>query len=251
MPITGRPTCATRCGSARPSPPPAPNTTPPSSRSAPTRCSPTPSPTPWSATHHHSIGTLQRDTDDTVTFHTNLNATHTTHPPTDRTPARAAPMPAHHPLAAHPPLDGHHRSRRPRPAAREAAELNAESSVGDSGRRFRSTGSTSPPGPCVHCPPAHAGGSWLVLANADLGAEIGRILGGNSSRHDPGRPPCSRTRSAELEMRSAASTTCCTHQSRRLTRFDVVSRPTACSTRREGLSRHWSASCVAAEVVHR
>ena len=32
---------------ARPSPPP-PNTTPPSSKSAPTPCSPTPSPTPWS-----------------------------------------------------------------------------------------------------------------------------------------------------------------------------------------------------------
>jgi phthiocerol/phenolphthiocerol synthesis type-I polyketide synthase A len=31
--------------------------------------------------HHHSVGTLQRDTDDTVTFHTNLNTTHTTHPP--------------------------------------------------------------------------------------------------------------------------------------------------------------------------
>jgi phthiocerol/phenolphthiocerol synthesis type-I polyketide synthase A len=31
--------------------------------------------------HHHSIGTLQRDADDTLTFHTNLNAAHTTHPP--------------------------------------------------------------------------------------------------------------------------------------------------------------------------
>ena len=31
--------------------------------------------------HHHSIGTLSRDTDDTITFHANLNATHTTHPP--------------------------------------------------------------------------------------------------------------------------------------------------------------------------
>ena len=31
--------------------------------------------------HHHSIGTLQRDADDTVTFHTNLNAAHTKYPP--------------------------------------------------------------------------------------------------------------------------------------------------------------------------
>ncbi|MFZ3344137.1 MAG: beta-ketoacyl synthase N-terminal-like domain-containing protein [Mycobacterium sp.] len=37
--------------------------------------------------HHHSIGTLARDTHDTLTFHTNLNATHTTQPPnTDHPP---------------------------------------------------------------------------------------------------------------------------------------------------------------------
>lgn len=31
--------------------------------------------------HHHAIGTLDRDTPDTLTFHTNLNSTHTVHPP--------------------------------------------------------------------------------------------------------------------------------------------------------------------------
>ncbi|MGE5695634.1 MAG: type I polyketide synthase [Candidatus Sericytochromatia bacterium] len=31
--------------------------------------------------HHHSIGTLQRDSQETLTFHTNLNAAHTVHPP--------------------------------------------------------------------------------------------------------------------------------------------------------------------------
>jgi phthiocerol/phenolphthiocerol synthesis type-I polyketide synthase C len=37
--------------------------------------------------HHHAIPTLVRDTDDTVTFHTNLNAVHTTSPPpTDHPP---------------------------------------------------------------------------------------------------------------------------------------------------------------------
>jgi phthiocerol/phenolphthiocerol synthesis type-I polyketide synthase A len=37
--------------------------------------------------HHHSIGTLQRDTHDTLIFHTNLNRTHTTRPPdTDHPP---------------------------------------------------------------------------------------------------------------------------------------------------------------------
>ncbi|EUA02218.1 acyl transferase domain protein [Mycobacterium kansasii 824] len=33
------------------------------------------------ATHHHSIGTLRRDADDTLSFHTNLNAATTNHPP--------------------------------------------------------------------------------------------------------------------------------------------------------------------------
>ncbi|MGB8503895.1 acyltransferase domain-containing protein, partial [Mycobacterium sp.] len=37
--------------------------------------------------HHHSIATLQRDTHDTLAFHTNLNAAHITHPPrTDHPP---------------------------------------------------------------------------------------------------------------------------------------------------------------------
>ncbi len=39
--------------------------------------------------HHHSIGTLRRDKDDTLTFHTNLNSAHTNQPP--RTPHRAGP----------------------------------------------------------------------------------------------------------------------------------------------------------------
>ncbi len=47
-------------------------------------------------THHHSIGTLQRDADDTLTFHTNLNATHTARPLGRRTrpnPTRPSPPP--------------------------------------------------------------------------------------------------------------------------------------------------------------
>jgi len=41
--------------------------------------------------HHHCIGTLWRDGDDTVRFHTNLNAAHTTRPP--ETPHLAGPHP--------------------------------------------------------------------------------------------------------------------------------------------------------------
>lgn len=40
-------------------------------------------------THHHSIATLQRDANDTLTFRTNLNATHTLRPP--KTPQRGGP----------------------------------------------------------------------------------------------------------------------------------------------------------------
>ncbi len=39
--------------------------------------------------HHHTVPTLVRDADDTVTFHTHLNATHTTAPP--ETPHHAEP----------------------------------------------------------------------------------------------------------------------------------------------------------------
>jgi phthiocerol/phenolphthiocerol synthesis type-I polyketide synthase A len=50
--------------------------------------------------HHHSIGTLQRDSHDTLTFHTNLNATHTTRPPELSHPAEPHPLipttPWHH-----------------------------------------------------------------------------------------------------------------------------------------------------------
>ena len=43
-------------------------------------------------THHHSVATLQRDADETLTFHCNLNATHTTRPP--QTPHPPEPHPS-------------------------------------------------------------------------------------------------------------------------------------------------------------
>ena len=50
--------------------------------------------------HHHSIGTLARDTHDTLTFHTNLNATHTTQRPDTEHPPEPHPLipttPWHH-----------------------------------------------------------------------------------------------------------------------------------------------------------
>jgi phthiocerol/phenolphthiocerol synthesis type-I polyketide synthase C len=51
-------------------------------------------------THHHSIPTLVRDTDETLTFHTNFSATHTTHPSKTEHPPEPHPVlpgaPWHH-----------------------------------------------------------------------------------------------------------------------------------------------------------
>ena len=65
-----------------------------------------------SMTHHHSVGTLWRDGDDTVTFHTNLNTTHTNHPPETPHPPEPHSGAAHHSVAPHPALVRCHTVRR-------------------------------------------------------------------------------------------------------------------------------------------
>ncbi|MGH3561939.1 MAG: acyltransferase domain-containing protein, partial [Mycobacterium sp.] len=42
--------------------------------------------------HHHSIGTLRRDSHDTFTFHSNVNAANTTHPPDSDHPREPHPV---------------------------------------------------------------------------------------------------------------------------------------------------------------
>ena len=53
-----------------------------------------------SISHHHSVGTLWRDGDDAVRFHTNLNTVHTSHPPQTPHPPEPHPVlpttPWHH-----------------------------------------------------------------------------------------------------------------------------------------------------------
>jgi acyl transferase domain-containing protein len=44
------------------------------------------------ATHHHSVGTLWRDGDDTLSFRTNVNATHTIYPPETPHPPEPHPV---------------------------------------------------------------------------------------------------------------------------------------------------------------
>ncbi|WIM89869.1 beta-ketoacyl synthase N-terminal-like domain-containing protein [Candidatus Mycobacterium wuenschmannii] len=52
------------------------------------------------SSHHHSVGTLSRKGDDTVSFHTNLNSTHVLRPPTQPHPPEPHPVlpsaPWHH-----------------------------------------------------------------------------------------------------------------------------------------------------------
>jgi phthiocerol/phenolphthiocerol synthesis type-I polyketide synthase C len=115
--------------------------------------------------HHHSVATLQRDTHDTHTFHTNLNITHTVQPPD--TP---------HPAEPHPPLPGtpwHHTSH----------WING-SPDGHRTRRGRSNEWDSEltwPVQSLAAVEAAGDRSWLVLADADLGVQLGRVLGGDSS----------------------------------------------------------------------
>ncbi|WP_046322375.1 type I polyketide synthase, partial [Mycobacterium sp. UM_Kg1] len=121
--------------------------------------------------HHHSVGTLVRDGDDAVSFHTNLNRTHTTQPP--QTP---------HPPEPHPVLPAtpwQHSSywieltRRAAPSA-EAGQ-----------RAAGSPGSVPEDWWCELTWPATeapAGGapaeqSWLVIGDPDLGAELARAGG--------------------------------------------------------------------------
>ena len=77
-----------------------------------------------SSLQYLSIGTLQRDTDDTITFRTNLYTADNTHPPqTPHPPEPRHPVP-HHPMATHPPLDHHLSSAQPRAdKSRAAMEL--------------------------------------------------------------------------------------------------------------------------------
>ncbi len=129
-----------------------------------------------SMTHHHSVGTLWRDGDDTVSFHTNLNTIHTSHPP--QTP---------HPPEPHPvlPTTPWHHTRH---------WISTRSSV--SAKRVELNGNPVPPtdGPippdwyCQLAWPARSlsgedkdvDSSWLVIADSELGAEIGRVLGDDS-----------------------------------------------------------------------
>lgn len=121
--------------------------------------------------HHHSVGTLSRNTDDAISFHTNLNRTHTAQPP--QTP---------HPPEPHPVLPAtpwqHSRYWNDTAAIRRTA--GAGGSGGDT-----ATGGAGPVPAEWWCEltwpaaPAQASEaadqSWLVIGDDELGAELGAV----------------------------------------------------------------------------
>jgi phthiocerol/phenolphthiocerol synthesis type-I polyketide synthase B len=131
------------------------------------------------AIHHHSVGTLQRDGDDTLSFHTGLNTTHTT-----RAPQTAHPPEPHVQL----PTTRWEHSRHWIDFTTVAPPLK---SVGHNGHLSSSGGTTGVipaewysemawPAQPVSADRDVTGSSWLVIGDADLALQIGRVEGADA-----------------------------------------------------------------------
>jgi len=128
-----------------------------------------------SGSGHRTIGTLARDADDTVTFHANLNATFS-RPPRTEHPAE--------PHIALPTTPWHH--------TRHWVDVRPAKRFGD--RRVGALPADSAVPPVWFCeltwpakallgpteaPPSSSQTSWLVIADAALGAEMARLFEGH------------------------------------------------------------------------
>ena len=135
--------------------------------------------------HHHSLGTLQRDAHDTVAFHTNLNATHTTRAPLGQHP------PEPHPAIPSTPWR-HTRHWIDMAPPQPASGFGASGQNGRRGRRPLAAADSPIPTDWLYEPswpvrplPATdtaAVGPWLVLGDADLGSELGQSLAHGSDK---------------------------------------------------------------------
>jgi phthiocerol/phenolphthiocerol synthesis type-I polyketide synthase B len=131
--------------------------------------------------HHHSVGTLERDADDTLVFHTSLNSTYNDAP-------RATP----HPPEPHPCLPA-----TPWQHCRYWVDTATPVRTNGHAKGFEQNGNRDPATvddvprnwfyePTWTVRPQAAGvttssGSWLVLGNAELGAEFERARAGAGS----------------------------------------------------------------------
>jgi phthiocerol/phenolphthiocerol synthesis type-I polyketide synthase B len=130
------------------------------------------------AVHHHSVGTLSREADEALSFNKSLNAIHTGYPPQTA-----------HPTQPHPRLPTtpwHHStywiSPRPsRPAMRYETSIEShEDSQPETNDAIPSHWYHELIWPVGPLPTSDAAdGSWLVLSEDGLGAEIRRVLGGD------------------------------------------------------------------------
>ena len=126
--------------------------------------------------HHHAVGTLVRDADDTLSFHTGLNSTHTVHPPV--TPHPAGP---HTPLPGMPWQHGTHWvAKRPERRPGEPAASHGPAASVVPAEWLCSL--QWPAGPPVAEPADGGGHTWLVIADSAIGAEMSRRLGAGAVR---------------------------------------------------------------------
>jgi phthiocerol/phenolphthiocerol synthesis type-I polyketide synthase B len=123
-----------------------------------------------SVTHHHSVGTLWRDGDDTVSFHTHLNAAHTSYPPQTTHP------PEPHPVL---PTTPWHHTRHWIPLGAVRSSTNRVAFSADS-QLIPAEWWCELTWPARELPGAEvadADGTWLVITDSDVGAEMTRMLG--------------------------------------------------------------------------
>ncbi|BBX45815.1 phthiocerol type I polyketide synthase PpsB [Mycobacterium cookii] len=124
------------------------------------------------ANHHHSTGTLWRDGDDTVIFHTNLNTVHTNHPPQTSHPVEP------HPVLPTTPWHHGHYWVNPRPLSPVRSVAGPVDSAALDGP-IPSEWYLQLDWPVreLSAAEADADNSWLVITDSGLGAEIGHVLG--------------------------------------------------------------------------
>ena len=130
---------------------------------------------------YRSIGTLQRDTDDTVTFRTSLYTADTTHPP--QTPHPPEPHPSipttpwqhtHHWITA-----THASTPAPEPPGRNGVAVNGQCNSENGALEDWCYQLSWPvrPAPSADTPST---ATWLVVADAGLSAEMVRVVGAES-----------------------------------------------------------------------
>ncbi|KUI25928.1 SDR family NAD(P)-dependent oxidoreductase [Mycobacterium sp. GA-2829] len=126
--------------------------------------------------HHHAVGTLARDTDDTVTFHTNLNTTHTTHPPVTTHPAEPHPVlpatPWQHTRFWMDPTAPR------RTATASAAQQDSDATAGGVVPAEWNCELTWPVRPAADAQPVT--GTWLVVGDPALAARLDHELGADA-----------------------------------------------------------------------